>query len=151
MRHSKRDCVAPTPRADKCATRYYIRRVASAIVVVEDDARVRMGVCRGLERAGFVVWAFPDGRAAWAFLESTTRLPDLVITDLLMPHVTGPELLGRIEARHPGLPCVWMSGLARSDVIAAHPELANYPSIQKPCAIAEVVGAVGSLLHAAPW
>jgi DNA-binding NtrC family response regulator len=123
----------------------------SAIVVVEDDARVRTAICRGLERAGFVVWAFPDGRAAWSFLESTTRLPDLVITDLAMPHVTGPELLGRIEARYPGLPCAWMSLLARCDAVAGHPELANYPSIQKPCAPAEVVGAVGTLLHAAEW
>ncbi len=120
----------------------------SAIVVVEDDARVRTAICRGLERAGFVVWAFPDGRAAWSFLESTTRLPDIVISDLAMPHVTGPELLRRIEARYPGLPCVWASCLPRDDAVAAHPELANYPSIQKPCDTAEVVGAVGALLHA---
>jgi two-component system cell cycle sensor histidine kinase/response regulator CckA len=110
-----------------------------------------MALCRGLERAGFVVWAFPDGRAASSFLESTTRLPDLVITDMVMPHVSGPELLGRIEARHPGLPCVWMSGLPRSEAVASHPELTNYPSIQKPCAIAEVVAAVSTLLHAAEW
>jgi DNA-binding response OmpR family regulator len=110
---------------------------------------VRTAVCRGLERAGFVVWAFPDGRAAWSFLESTARQPDLVITDLAMPHVPGPELLGRIAARYPRLPCVWASCLPRDDAVAAHPELAEYASIQKPCAPAEVVGAVGTLLRAA--
>ncbi len=118
-------------------------------MVVEDDARVRTAVCRGLERAGFVVWAFPDGRAAWSFLESTARQPDLVITDLAMPHVPGPELLNRIAVRYPGLPCVWASCLPRDDAVAAHPELADYASIQKPCEPAEVVGAVGTLLRAA--
>ena len=110
---------------------------------------MRTAIRSGLERAGFVVWAFPDGRAAWSFLESTTRLPDLVITDLAMPHVSGPELLGRIDARYPGLPCAWMSVLARDAAVASHPEIANYPSIQKPCATAEVVAAVGTLLHVA--
>lgn len=123
--------------------------MASTIVVVEDDARVRTAICCGLERVGFVVWAFPDGRAAWSFLESTARLPDLVITDLVMPHVTGPELLGRIAARYPGLTCVWASVLDRADVLATYPELANYASIQKPCQTADLVAAVGIVLRAA--
>ena len=149
MRHPGVIGVAQTALPDKVATPGYYRSVTPAVLLVDDDVDVRTTVCRALERAGFIVWAFSDGRAAWSFLESTTRLPDLVITDLAMPHVTGPELLDRIEARFPGLPCVWVSGLARSEAVASHPELANYASIQKPYTAAEAVVAVRILLGAA--
>src|SRR5687768_12431258 len=126
MRHSTRNTVAPTPRPDKIATRHYIGAWCLP------SWWWRMMLACGRRSAarwngrGSLFGGSRDGRAAWSFLESTTRLPDLVISDLAMPHVTGPELLRRIEARYPGLPCAWMSVLARDVAVAAHPELANY-------------------------
>ena len=80
------------------------------IVVAEDHEDIRFVVQRALERAGHQVVAAPDGAAA---LDAVRKhRPDVVITDLDMPHMSGLELCRAIRAdaqlRH--IPVVLASG-----------------------------------------
>ena len=74
------------------------------ILVVDDDVRMRIGVAEVLSRGGYEVEQASDGRAGLDAL--TRRLPDLVVSDMRMPGMSGSELLARIQERWPGLPVV---------------------------------------------
>ncbi len=76
----------------------------SRVLVVDDDAGVRMVVSRLLIQAGFEV--SPAGSAMEALDLLATRPIDVVLTDLQMPGVGGLGLVAEIEARAPGLPVI---------------------------------------------
>lgn len=70
--------------------------MAKRILVVEDDLLNRMFYCATLEGNGFTVSALEDGRAA---LETARAFaPDLVITDIQLPHVSGLKVIAALRA-----------------------------------------------------
>jgi CheY-like chemotaxis protein len=86
------------------------------ILVVEDEQAIAQVLCLLLEDEGFAVVLAATGLAAWA--ELTARRPDLVISDLMLPGLSGIALYQRMQA-DPGLaavPVLLMSA-------AAEPEL----------------------------
>ena len=78
------------------------------VLVVEDNPALAEVIHRLLQPAGYTVTVTHTPSAALAFLESSTA--DVVITDVVMPDLTGPELAARIRERRPGLPIVYTSG-----------------------------------------
>jgi two-component system cell cycle sensor histidine kinase/response regulator CckA len=80
------------------------------ILVVEDEPAVRKLAVRILERDGYTVLAAENGVRALDELHARAGLPDLVLTDLVMPEMGGRELARRLRDRHPGLPVLFMSG-----------------------------------------
>jgi two-component system nitrogen regulation response regulator GlnG len=85
---------------------------ASRVWVVDDDKSIRWVLEKALERAGFAVTAFTEAEPVLSRLEQ--ERPDVIVSDIRMPGMNGLELLGRIHARHPGLPVI---------VITAHSDL----------------------------
>jgi CheY-like chemotaxis protein len=69
----------------------------SMILVVDDDPNIRFVLRAILEKAGHEVVEAPHGAAALELI-SPQRLPDLVVTDLMMPVLGGEELIGRLRA-----------------------------------------------------
>jgi DNA-binding NtrC family response regulator len=78
------------------------------IVVVDDDASVREILEEILSAAGHRVRSATDGADALTVLDR--ERPDLVITDLLMPHLNGLGLIAEIQKRFPGLSIIAISG-----------------------------------------
>jgi CheY-like chemotaxis protein len=78
--------------------------------VVEDEAAIREVVRATLRRAGYVVLEAMDGEDA--LVRIGARLPDLVLSDILMPRMGGPALARELAARHPGVRVAFMSGYA---------------------------------------
>lgn len=80
------------------------------IVVAEDHEDIRVVLTRALERAGHEVVATADGAEAWDVIQRLR--PDVVVTDVDMPHMTGLDLCRAIRAdaalRH--IPVVLASG-----------------------------------------
>jgi CheY-like chemotaxis protein len=119
------------------------------IVVAEDHEDIRFVVQRALERAGYEVVATPDGAAA---LDAVRRhRPDVVVTDLDMPHMTGLDLCRAIRAderlRH--IPVVLASGaLLPGDDRAA--EVGASAVLLKPFLPAQLLALVSTLLPPAP-
>jgi DNA-binding NtrC family response regulator len=88
---------------------------STRILIVDDDAAARRCLATVLSGEGFVVLAAPDGRTC---LERAGRdRPDLVITDLMMPGMSGVELCRELHRRDPDLPVVLATG--HSDVRSA--------------------------------
>jgi CheY-like chemotaxis protein len=74
------------------------------ILVVDDSGFQRKRTCRVLHRVGYETFDAPDGKAALEIIERDA--PDLVITDLNMPVMTGMEFLAALQERGLTLPVV---------------------------------------------
>jgi PAS domain S-box-containing protein len=80
------------------------------ILVVEDEAAVRLLTCRILEDANYRVFDAPDPQQAEALFD---RRPDefhVLVTDVIMPGSTGPQLFERLVHRQPNLKVLYVSG-----------------------------------------
>jgi CheY-like chemotaxis protein len=96
------------------------------VLVVDDEEHVCNYMARILREAGYQVLTAHDGLQAWGIIESSAEAPDLLVTDVTMPHVTGPELVARTKKRWPRVPVLYVTGRYLSgDVPAA-------PLLQKP-------------------
>jgi len=82
------------------------------ILVIEDEPRILDFVSRGLEAEGFSVLGARDGQEGLRLAEALEW--DLIILDLLLPHLDGLNVLRALEAKQPGLPVVIVS--ARADL-----------------------------------
>ena len=98
----------------------------SCILVAEDSATQAANIRFLLQGAGYEVQTVPDGQQALDAIQQ--QLPDLVLTDLDMPHVTGLQLVQYVRERHPRLPVVLMTafGTDETAVQALEPGAASY-------------------------
>lgn len=118
------------------------------ILVVEDETALRRIVVRILEIAGYRTVSASCGKEALGLLNVTDSV-DLLLTDVVMPGMTGPELTKEARARMPGLKVIFMSGYADNHIEAHGGVPEGVVFIQKPCPRAELLAAVRSLLDRA--
>jgi CheY-like chemotaxis protein len=71
---------------------------------------------------------------------------DLLLTDLLMPHLGGHELASRLRQRRPGLPVIYMSGYADDERTRSAVRAGQDPLLKKPFRTAELVHQVRQAL-----
>ena len=83
-----------------------------SVLVVEDEENVRELVRRVLSRNGYEVHAAAHGPAALDLAHRLGHQVDLVLTDVVMPDLTGRELVQRLRLSQPGLRVLYMSGYA---------------------------------------
>ena len=89
-------------------------RVGGCILVVEDLEPVRTVTKEMLEGEGYDVVGAATPREALELMEVMGDRVDLVLSDVMMPEMTGTELACALRARRPGLPVLFMSGLPRA-------------------------------------
>ncbi len=82
-----------------------------AVVVVEDDETMREYLRAAIAASGCGCETFPDSAAALAYLASVQQPPDLVLSDINMPGMSGMELLRTVRTVSPDLPFILISGL----------------------------------------
>jgi signal transduction histidine kinase/ActR/RegA family two-component response regulator len=82
----------------------------ATIVLVDDQAPVLRATKRLLERDGHVVLDAASGGAALGLLAQDTGKVTLLITDVVMPEMSGVELAARFREQHPGVPIIYVSG-----------------------------------------
>ncbi|MBI2421658.1 MAG: PAS domain S-box protein [Candidatus Hydrogenedentes bacterium] len=87
------------------------------ILLVEDDALLRLLTERMLKTAGYEVHTATNGNAALELMQDATLVIDLVLTDLVMPGIGGRELADRLQRLRPGLKVLYMSGYTDDTII----------------------------------
>lgn len=87
------------------------------ILVVEDEPRVRAAVVAQLHSLGYVVTAVADGAAGLAACQAAKRPYDLLLTDVVMPGITGKALADEVARRWPGTVILFMSGYSRDTIV----------------------------------
>jgi signal transduction histidine kinase/CheY-like chemotaxis protein len=107
------------------------------VLVVEDDASVRMFVREALEGFGVDVTTARDPKDALRILRHAPERVDLVLSDVVMPHMSGPTLREQARSSHVDVPFVFMSGQAPEDA-----RLALERVLEKPFTAADLRRAV---------
>ena len=88
----------------------------AGILVVEDDEGVRELVRTVLEEDGYTVYDAANGRQALELLDYAARRVDLIVTDVVMPDINGPEFVSRLDALRSSK-VLFMSGYADSQLV----------------------------------
>jgi PAS domain S-box-containing protein len=103
------------------------------VLLVEDDRAVRTALRRLLEGRGYRLLTASDGPAAIELSASHRGPIDVLLTDLVLPGMSGHELVRRLRLRRPGLKVLLMSGHAAHEEMAAEAAAnADAPLLQKP-------------------
>jgi signal transduction histidine kinase/CheY-like chemotaxis protein len=117
------------------------------VLVVDDDAALRDVISALVASLGCKPTTVSDGAAAIRAVQQPGAPPDLVITDVVMPAMNGPELAARLRELVPGLKVLFMSGYTEyaDGVIDS-----DVPLLAKPFTRADLAAAISKLLPLAP-
>jgi two-component system, cell cycle sensor histidine kinase and response regulator CckA len=102
------------------------------VLVVDDEFRVRELMRINLEAEGFAVYAADGGKEAIRIASDPDILIDILITDILMPHMHGKELANRISSIKPFIKVLFVTAYS-AEILTSHhlsPEGADF--IKKP-------------------
>ncbi len=114
------------------------------VLVVDDEETVRKFVSRVLTEAGYKTLTAEDGRSAIGAAEQEEPF-DLLVTDLMMPNMTGDELARRLRSTQPGLKVLYLTGYSDQlfkDKVTLWEDEAF---LDKPCGVKGLLEAVSLL------
>jgi CheY-like chemotaxis protein len=137
--------VAPNPTIAENAT---VETPAAKpnILLVEDNAMVRRSIEATLRGLGYRVVAVASGDACIETVDHAAEPIDLLITDVVMPEMSGKELIDRVRAILPQLPVLFMSGYDRSTLASRSQSVATEHFLQKPFDCEDLSAAVISAM-----
>jgi len=119
------------------------------ILLVEDEAGVRELARAILVRKGYTVLAAADPREALAIVDSHTGPIDVLVSDVVMPVLSGPELARRIVLARPGIKTLFLSGYTE-ELINSEGRLSGMDGfLSKPFTAEDLARKVGELTSAA--
>src|SRR5947207_3271928 len=87
------------------------KQTAQTILVVDDEPSIREFVCRVLQDRGYRTAVAANGHEALA-IASTLGSVDLLLTDVMMPEMTGDELARRLRLQQPELKVLYFTGFS---------------------------------------
>jgi signal transduction histidine kinase/ActR/RegA family two-component response regulator len=111
------------------------------ILLVEDDPRVRTSTIGALEDLGYVPVACSSGADAIELFRSHEF--DLVISDVIMPEMTGPELIRNLRAEHGDFAVLFVTGYVGE---GESDDLVGYELLRKPFTVSALASAVAAAL-----
>jgi PAS domain S-box-containing protein len=121
------------------------------ILLVEDEEGVRELIRTLLQSSGYTVLAAANGGEALLICEKYFGPIHLLITDVVMPHMSGPELVERLALLRPGLQALYMSGYSDEAIINHGMFERSLVFLQKPFTQADLKCRVRKILDALPW
>jgi len=118
----------------------------ATILVIDDDAMVRRICRRTCQRMGHRVIVADDGREGLSLALDNLDVLDVLLCDVVMPKLSGPEVVAALAEQRPDMACVLMSGY---DVLQAETEAIQHTRLahlQKPFSIQALTDAINDAL-----
>jgi CheY-like chemotaxis protein len=120
--------------------------VGETVLVAEDDPAVRKLIEHVLARAGYAVLVASTPEDALALANMHDGPIDLLVTDMIMPGMTGPALAEGVIAERPGIPVLFNSGYSGEDIVRRGLDT-DLPFIEKPFTPGALIDKVQQLLR----
>ncbi len=117
------------------------------ILLVEDDPLLLPLTSRILRNRGYTVHAYASSELALQEFHSLTPEPELILTDVVMPVMGGPEFVRHLHAQKPSLPVLYMSGYTSHYAIESGLLEGEMPIVQKPFSQAQLCEKVREALR----
>ena len=137
------EAIAPAVRP---AVEAPIVRGGETVLVVEDESGVRRLTCEILKMGGYKVIDAPNGADALAICARRSAEIDLVLTDVVMPGMSGRELAQQVGERWPAMRVLFMSGYTEDTVVRRNVAEGEIPLVQKPFTPAALLDKVRTTL-----
>ncbi len=116
------------------------------ILLVEDEDPVRAVNARALTARGYTVLEAASGIEALAIIRERGDPVDLVVSDVVMPEMDGPTLLGELRDLYPDLKVIFVSGYAEDAFKKNLPEGEDFNFLPKPFSLRQLVETVKQVL-----
>jgi CheY-like chemotaxis protein len=115
------------------------------VLLAEDDPLVREFTATALQRGGYRVLVARDGTQALELAKAHEGTIDLLLTDLVMPGLTGRDLAVEIRRQRPGIAVLYATGYEPDSAIAPAETLPGSHMIQKPFTASELLQTMAEL------
>ncbi|MGD8330735.1 MAG: ATP-binding protein [Acidobacteriota bacterium] len=143
--------VAPPPRAEADQRHTIEHRAQPAsgrratVLVVEDDSRIRGLLDAVLRDNGYETLIAEDGAAALEIAQRNDQKIDLLLTDIVMPKIGGPELADRLQVENSDLRVVYMSGYSE-EIVSSRIDSGERFLLEKPFSLPDLLRCVHETL-----
>lgn len=141
--------VAERPDAEGTAEAVPVPVGSETVLLVEDDDAVRQVVASVLGEYGYNVLSARNGHKAIELFRMHGDRVDVLITDTVMPGISGPQLALQLSCQRPKLPVLFVSGYADRSLDQAISRFQNARFLQKPFTLATLARRVRELLDSA--
>jgi len=119
-----------------------------SILLVEDERSVRDLLSEVLERLGYKVLSAESGEAAIALMQEDNRTVDLLVTDVVMPGMSGPEMVRVLRKMKPSLRVIYITGYSEEAMAGEWRLEQGDKLIQKPFSSTELAREIRAILAA---
>jgi signal transduction histidine kinase/CheY-like chemotaxis protein len=105
---------------------------SETVLVIEDEDRLRSLACLVLQSAGYKILEAPRGDLALQIAEHQQGAIDLVLTDLVMPGMSGQQVAERLQMKYPHIRVLFMSGYTDDIIVRNGMAVSDVSFLQKP-------------------
>jgi PAS domain S-box-containing protein len=141
--------VAPVSRQDTPGPGLN-RGKQETVLLVEDETGVRKLAAEVLRRQGFRILEAKDGEEGLAIFEKQRQEIDIVVSDVVMPKMSGLAMARQILIRDPDTTIVFMSGYAEDALAGLGVPDRKFVFLHKPFSVSELVGKIGEAMKERP-
>lgn len=120
----------------------------ATILVVDDDRNILGLLDTALGSAGYKVLTAEGGWNAVDVFQNSPNHIDLLLTDVIMPDLTGPVLAERLRSKQPGLPVLFISGFHDADLVQRFVTAKGFTLLPKPFTVDALLRVVDQALRA---
>jgi two-component system, cell cycle sensor histidine kinase and response regulator CckA len=112
---------------------------SETILLVEDETSIRKALRQALQRSGYRILEASNPGEALLISEQHPGFIHLMLTDVVMPRMSGPELAERLESWHPEMKVLYMSGHSEDDILEDEILSAGVAFLRKPFSIQDLL------------
>lgn len=129
----KSTSIVPSPAPGvELSDSFTATRQGTIFLVIDDEEGVRAVMARMLGRMGYIVAVAPDGASGLELLAGGLDGLRGIFLDVTVSGSSGEALIQQIQAQHPGIPIILMSGYSVEDIAQHYPESSLHCFLQKP-------------------
>ena len=117
------------------------------VFVIDDEESIRMMAVDMLTDSGYNVISAGDGKEALKIFEQSGDKVDLVLLDMIMPGIDGPEILNRLQKLKPDVKVILSSGIPAKDVPEDMLQSETVQFIEKPYLIEDLLVKISNMIQ----